>query len=84
MRAFVSDFVALVANEDLGDVALLRELDSFFVGEFDKSPEGTAPAGGSTVMKPIGASLLLLVADGKPGLTAQSVDALLNEGFRLV
>src|SRR5215469_1748009 len=84
MRSLICDLVSFLANENLCDVALLREFDAFLVGKLGKAPEGTASTGRTSGMKAIGPALLLAVFHGQIRLTAERLNSLLDDGLRLI
>src|SRR5579862_7763538 len=68
-RAFVGEFVCLVANIQLGDVALFGELDALLVGKFPEAPKH-ASAAFAAMMEAVTASLQLAVVDREISLSS--------------
>ena len=61
----------------------LVEFDALFVGKFGETPEHAATAGGAAMMETVPAPLLLAVANGEVGLSAQRLNSLIDQGFGL-
>src|SRR5690348_13593900 len=83
MSPLVSELPSFVADVQFGDVALLGDFDALFVREFGEAPKQVAAAAGPAVMEGIASSLLLTVANGEEGLSAERLDGLINQLFGL-
>src|SRR5271166_5397606 len=83
VRALVGDLISFVADVELGYVALFGEFNALFVGKLGETPEDYASAAGLAMVKTVAASLLLAVANGQVGLSAQRLNGLVDQGFGL-
>src|SRR5580700_11228418 len=81
MRALVGELKTLIADVEFGDVALLGELDAFFVRKLKEPPKQAARARGPAMMKTVNAALLLAVAKVEVILSAERLDCLLQDGL---